>query len=731
MGMHNGSGDDLAIDHANLTDAHGERRVLHSIAHHLHRSGYAAHPQVRHAAKNVSRGTRHGDGERTAESDHEVADHIAKHGLHKVLAHHAAKHQPGSDVHKVLHAAALNVKESAMPDHRKSLSESVRAMARARVNILPDARTIEEAEVLHFHHRGAAVGTVHQWKDGRYRKTSQGWEPLPEPVTHAVAGPSKAEVPAPQAPPKHAEVPKAVVAAKHAPIAEPVPASKPAAPSKAAVPTAKVHAGTPYPAPEGVDPVRGPYSAGSMTKHAEWARAIKPGHEIEARWLGGNGMGHHVARGVVTKVNANSVRVRLAHPTGMDVYGSGLHGFMRGKEVNVPLFAGNSLAAMSRHGHNNGAYPVSDKTPDADHSTHTHGVMVTSKYGSDAGHARLRQTFASKEAAEAVAAKATAKSYHGDEKFHVEELPEPITSPDVPLADHVHIHSVMRDDGLEHERFGTEHAARVKAKEMSDYHRKSGLKFSYKRLEQPGASREGGVEHQAALARAATADAQYAANIAKKAADRAAHQAQADHAADQMRAGGLAAPSAPAVDAKAASAGPHGLDLPVLPSVSGRHRAKASADRLSYGQPVDDAKEFAIAQPADVPLHIEAKPEDVSDDLHGKIVDFAKHFQAAHVADKVASGFTHDVHKANFGVKVHYKRGNAYVDVGDSGRFMIPTVPGKGRAASIPVGTVRTIRAYGQAHPFYTAGNVVDGSAQAKQRKSYLSSVQHGYAFKE
>lgn len=111
---------------------------------------------------------------------------------------------------------------------------------------------------------------------------------------------------------------------------------------------------------------------------------------------------------------------------------------------------------------------------------------------------------------------------------------------------------------------------------------------------------------------------------------------------------------------------------------------------------------------------IPERPKHVSPELHDAITKFAHTVSAEKAKYAVQGGFQHKIHVDNFTPKVHYKRTYAYVDVGSSGKYMIPLVKPNGRMDHAEVGDVHGIEsAYGVPHPHRRYGNVLKGTAKA------------------
>lgn len=605
---------------------------------------------------------------------------------------------------------------------------------------------VDEAEVIHFPigHRHAALGTVHKWGDGHhYRKTAHGWDKVEAPGANHVpasvpAGPSKAEVPAA----------KDVAAPTKAPTEQP----------KADTPKAVAH-------PEPEKPAQAPAPAGQSVVNPDWKRAaaandLKVGDEAEFRWT--NSYNGYQARVRVTKKNQGSVRGVLLHDHG---------GYKAGREIVVPILMG-TRSFNTKWSYSNGAFTVGEKTPAADdaavkrtadaEAANGNGTAKNYKRGdrlvvAHAGHKPeevevLKSLYANNtiqvrtlhRGADGVAK--PSHSYSIRLGGYPGKISRFVGGPGVAFANGAegdHTHEVYDPEtNLAHTSYANAAEAHTAADHMSDHHKRA-FKVRAKGAATHGAPAPVVPDHAAPLAthkadpHTPVAQAAHAANLTPKAPEPLVHGtpvAPSNILAPPPRepvAADTDAKASPAIhpDAIARAAGGRvvlstaaRIGVPDIPAPSDAFHANMA--RLN--RPITHEDHY-LRSIEDIPMSIEAKPDHVSQEMHDAIVDFAHHHRAERAAHWAGGGmrgsyhFSKDPERAD--VRVHYKRGNAYVDHGGSGKYMIPIAPGKGKAAAFPVGTVRHIAGYGQAHAFYTAGNVLDGTAQKRAKDAYLNSL--------
>lgn len=141
-------------------------------------------------------------------------------------------------------------------------------------------------------------------------------------------------------------------------------------------------------------------------------------------------------------------------------------------------------------------------------------------------------------------------------------------------------------------------------------------------------------------------------------------------------------------------------------------RRKAEMDKMQQdGAAAAVSGAHHIKGPEQLAPKIEPKPEHVSPEFHDAAVKFAHAVSAAKANYAVEGGFDHAVHVPGFTPRLHYKRGYAYVDVGSSGKYMIPYQAPNGKLSHIEPGEVLGIKGYGVPHTGKRAGNVLKGTA--------------------
>jgi hypothetical protein len=99
--------------------------------------------------------------------------------------------------------------------------------------------------------------------------------------------------------------------------------------------------------------------------------------------------------------------------------------------------------------------------------------------------------------------------------------------------------------------------------------------------------------------------------------------------------------------------------------------------------------------------------------MHDAISAFAHQVSAYHAKNLVQAGYVSKVHVPSHTPKVKYKKTYAYVDVGGSGKYMIPLAKPQGRMSHAEVGDIHGLdSAYGVPHPGKRFGNVLKGTGK-------------------
>lgn len=163
---------------------------------------------------------------------------------------------------------------------------------------------------------------------------------------------------------------------------------------------------------------------------------------------------------------------------------------------------------------------------------------------------------------------------------------------------------------------------------------------------------------------------------------------------------------------------------PLLQPTEADHAAVDARQKAAQAQMASDHAKWAaspegkaaanyIKGPEQLKPEVDQKPKLVSQGFHDAVVKFAHDVAAERAEHALSNGYTNQAHARSYTPHVKYGRNYAYVDVGSSGKYMIPhKVPG-GRLSHIPVGEVLGLdSAYGVPHPGKRSGNVLAGTAK-------------------
>lgn len=163
---------------------------------------------------------------------------------------------------------------------------------------------------------------------------------------------------------------------------------------------------------------------------------------------------------------------------------------------------------------------------------------------------------------------------------------------------------------------------------------------------------------------------------------------------------------------------------PLLQPTEADHEAVAAATRAIADKSASDHKAWLatpegqaeanwIKGPEQLKPEVEPKPKSVDQGFHDAVVKFAHAVSAERAEHALSNGYIGKVHVRGYTPKVKYGRNYAYVDVGGSGKYMIPHKTPGGKLSHIPVGEVLGIdSAYGVPHPGKRHGNVLADTAK-------------------